>query len=332
MKTKFLILTILVFLILPFFSQEIEIIYYPHTLQEFYKKLDEAFPDDTEITSMVFSDWLFLKSSTYSKFIKKWVNSEENPVFIKNINPKSYKLNDISYASILTESYWFFKNQQKFEFDRRLYDQEQIDFPPQPDYPHTLQEFYEKLDEEFSNKPDLLDALLQGYYYFSDHFDALEYTIIRCRISDWLNYKENAIFFQNINPNNYRVHKESYSPLLLSSYLSYKTGKSFDLELAFECDDRYLNSYTEPTKFPLNDLVWDNSWLLFEYEYKTSSTYEAIYDYRRPSDPTDSNVYIYSYHFGWIVLTEKEYNDMLASPDWKTILWDYFQTKEKLVF
>ena len=76
----------------------------------------------------------------------------------------------------------------------------------------------------------------------------------------------------------------------------------------------------------------NNSWLLFEYEYKTSSTYEAIYDYRRPSDPTDTNVYIYSDHCGWIVLTEKEYNDMLASPDWKAILWNYFQTKEKLVF
>ena len=306
------------------FAQETEIIDYPKTLQEFYEKLDEAFPDDTEITSMSFDDWSYFKSGPCRNVILKWLNSNENPVFFQNINPQGYKLKDYSYLPILADSYWSYKNGVTFDFDTRYKEREPIDFP---DYPQTLQEFYDKLNSKFPEyEADITSLDLDNFitkYYWSK---------LGICIGTWINFNENADFLNNINPNGYRVHKESYRSLLMGSYWSHITGKDYDLDFQFELDDRYLNSYNEPTKFPLNDLVWDNSWLLFEYEYKTSSTYEAIYDYRRPSDPTDSNVYIYSYHFGWIVLTEKEYNDMLASPDWETILRNYFQTKEKLVF
>lgn len=327
MKTKFLILPILAFLISPLFAQESEIIDYPHNLQEFYEKLDEAFPDDTVITSESFDDWDYFYSIPYWDFIRDNVVSTNNSLFLQTINPHGYKIKDHSYIDILTECYWSYKNGKDFDFDTRFEKQEAIDFPPPVDYPHTLQKFYEKLDDKFPEyTTDIMSLTLDDFinkYYWTD---------LGLCISNYINFNENADFLNNINPNGYRVHKESYRSLLMGSYWSHITGKDYDLDFQFELDDRYLNSYNEPTKFPLNDLVWDNSWLLFEYEYKTSSTYEAIYDYRRPSDPTDSNVYIYSYHFGWIVLTGKEYNDMLASPDCKTIIWNYFKTKEKLVF
>ena len=78
MKTKFLILTILAFLISPLFAQESEIIDYPHNLQEFYEKLDEAFPDDTVITSESFDDWDYFYSIPYWDFIRDNVVSTKS--------------------------------------------------------------------------------------------------------------------------------------------------------------------------------------------------------------------------------------------------------------
>ncbi|MBO4705144.1 MAG: hypothetical protein J5647_05335 [Spirochaetaceae bacterium] len=329
MKKLITLLLLIVFLIFPMFAQETGIIDYPHTLQEFYEKLDEAFPDDTDITTMTFDDWSYFKSGCYRKVIFKWVDYDKNTVFLNNINPKGYQLKDTSYMFILLECYWDYKNGKDFDFDTRFKKQEAIDFPPPPDYPHTLQEFYEKLDAKFPEySTDIVNLTLANFinkYYWSN---------LGSCISDYIDFKENAEFLSNINPNGYRVHKESYRSLLMGSYWSHITGKDYDLDLHFECDDRCSRSHDLPEEFPLSDLVIDASYSSFSYEYKGLLMYEYIYFYRRPSDPTDSNIYIYSYHFGWIKLTIKEYVNIrkAQNQDKDKIIWDYFQTKEKLVF
>ncbi len=327
MKTKFLILAVLAFLISPLFAQESEIIDYPHNLQEFYEKLDEAFPDDTEITSMTMNDWSYFKSSPYRKLIIKWVDFDKNVAFLQNINPIGYKLKDTSYMFILLDCYWNYKNGKTFDFDTRFEEQEVIDFPPPPDYPHTLQEFYEKLDTEFSDYTDITRLS------FNSFFNKYRSTI-GDRISSWINFKENTEFLQSINPNNYRVHKESYRPILMECYWSYKNGIDYDLDLHFECEDRCSKSHDQPINLPIPDLIRDSIYYDFRYDYKGIETIEYIYIYHLPPEFNNTNVFIYSFHFGWIELTIKEYVNIkkAQNQDRDKIILDYFQTKEKLVF
>ena len=140
MKKIMTFVILLTFFTFNLFSQPND---YPHTLQEFYEKLDEAFPDNTEITSMSYHNWRSFKSSPYWKLILNWVDTKGNPVFLQNINPNGYKIDEGSCSYILCECYWSYKNGIEYDLDSHFREQEAIDFPKFPSYPHTLQDMKE---------------------------------------------------------------------------------------------------------------------------------------------------------------------------------------------
>lgn len=141
-------------------------------------------------------------------------------------------------------------------------------------------------------------------------------------------YILNPLLMENINPNNWRIHKESYMPILMEAYWSYLNGLDYDLDLRFECDDRYLKSGDEPKSFPKENLVRDSKYFSVKYLYKNQTCSEVVYRYRTG---TDNLIYFYSLHFGWIVLTEEEFSS-LTYPEYNDAFLEFFSTREKLVF
>ena len=190
-------------------------------------------------------------------------------------------------------------------------------------YPSTIAELFKQLDEKYTFQQEDIDA---------PSFDTLLYwkymPTIGSYISDCL-FRSDAGLLTNINPNNWRIHKETYVPVIMEAYWSYLKGINFNLDLKFECDDRYLKSGDEPIIFPQVNLIRDSSYISIEYLYKGCSCSEDVYYYRTG---IDNLLYLYSYHFGWFLITDEEDEQMMNSGKYEEEIWNILQTQEKLVF
>ena len=145
----------------------------------------------------------------------------------------------------------------------------------------------------------------------------------------WSIYKMNLVlnedFKKTLNPIYYgKVHKEDYVSLIMESYWYYLKGIEFDFNTEFELGARYLESADEPQKKPegVNLKETGSAWD-YKYQYKGREVTESIHVYLAVES---KQYYMYSYHFGWFLLSEEEYQDFSTNRSKRKY---YVETKEK---
>ncbi len=183
--------------------------------------------------------------------------------------------------------------------------------------PNNLSQLAVILDEEFP------DIVISDFQSVDNFINANIHSKLGNRIASLVSPKNNPTFWDNTNPSDYSVHKELIRSIILEWYWYNKQGVSFDIEITLECQDRISKSSELPQTMPAPDLVRDNNFSSVPYRYKGRYCTEYVYRY---VSQQNGDIYLYSFHYGWFVLTEKQHQNMIDSGDYENQLWNLLQT------